>query len=191
MREPNYFIGINYIDDNKNMEPPPAFWLQRLYDFDAELVVFPSRYRPYAYVLARRKCFSKGMQDAALEATVTQPDTKLCLQRGLVPISLIYRTGTVWSIDNIIADLKSRDLWAAGGAEKAADALEAQEAKAEAATKQKTRDDMWNRAGLAYNLYQRRTGQRVTSPGMSSERHAPTTAPSSRTVSSGLVLADR
>src|ERR1700674_4410629 len=131
----NPWIGVNYIDDNANMSVPPAYWLQRLYDFDADLVVFPSRFKPYAYVLARRQRLAKGLTDEALVATATQPDTKLCLLRGLVPVTLIYRTGVTWSIDNIIAQLKARDLWAAGGAEKAADLLEAQDTAAEDAQK--------------------------------------------------------
>ena len=54
MDAPNPFIGKNYIGDNVKMVSPPAYWLQRLYDFDNQLVVLPSRQKPYAYVLARR-----------------------------------------------------------------------------------------------------------------------------------------
>jgi hypothetical protein len=184
----NRFIGINYIDDNRNMEVPPEYWLQRLYDYDAELVVFPSRYRPFAYVLARRQRLSRGMRDQALEDTITQPDTKLCLSRGLVPVTLIFRTGVTWSIDNIIAQLQSRDIWAHGGGEKAADTLEAAEQRVEQTRQKDLRDDMWMRSGQAWESYQRRTGQRVTSPGMGSGRHVPTASPSGSIGGSGLVI---
>ncbi len=177
----NPWIGINYIDDNQNMAVPPAFWLQRLYDFDADLVVFPSRYRPFAYVLARRQRFSAGMEDKALEATITQPDTKLCLARHLVPVTMIFRTGTIWSIDNIIASLQRRDIWAHGGGEKMADAVDAAEDKEESNRKKDLRDDMWMRSGQAWESYKRRSGQRVSSPGMGSERHVPTAGSSSST----------
>jgi len=158
-REGNKFIGVNYIDDNENMEVPPEFWLRRLYDFDAELVVFPSRYRPAAYVLARRQHFSAGMRDVALEKTVTQPDTKLCLERHLVPVTLIYRTGITWTIDNIIAQLKARDVWTHGGSEKVANLIDAQDVKTEEAKAAAVKADMWNRSGEGWKSYQARTGQ--------------------------------
>lgn len=183
----NPWVGVNYLDDNANMAVPPAYWLQRLYDFDAELVVFPSRYRPFAYVLARRQRFSAGIKDKALEQTIDQPDTKLCLARGLVPVSLIFRTGVTWSIDNIIASLKARDIWAHGGGDKAADILDAQEARTRQAEQQKVRDDMWMRSGQAWESYQRRTGQRVSVPRTSSERRPPTTGSSGSTAGLGPV----
>ena len=186
----NPFIGVNYLDDNRNMAVPPAYWLQRLFDFDAELVVFPSRYIPYAYVIARRRRFGAKSLDTALAETIQQPDTKFCLSHQLVPVTLIYRTGSVWSIDNIIRSLKARDIWEHGGGEKAADLVDAQEAAAEAATKKQTRDDMWARSGQAWESYQRRTGQRVTSSGLGSGRQLPTPRSSGSTSGSGLVLTD-
>lgn len=185
----NPWIGVNYVPDNPKMEAPPAYWLQRLYDYDAELVVLPSRQRPYAYVLARRVRLARPMTSQALLHIYTQLDTRMCMGLGLVPVSLIYRTGVTWSIDNIIADLKARDIWAHGGAEKAADLMDASEEKVETQRKKDLRDDMWMRSGMAWNSYQRRTGQRVTSPGMGSERHVPTPRSSGSTGVSGIVIA--
>lgn len=186
--QPNPFIGKNYIPDNPRMETPPAFWLQRLYDYDADLVVLPSRQRPYAYVLARR-C-RRPMTVKALASIYTQDDTRMCMQLGLVPVSLIYRTGVTWSIDNIIASLQARDLWRHGGAEKSADIMDAAEQRVEDRKRADVRDDMWQRSGLGYQLYKRRTGQRVTSPGMGSERHSPTTGSSGSTAGLGITLTD-
>lgn len=188
---PNPWIGVNYIDDNRRMAVPPAFWLQRLYDFDSELVVFPSRHVPYGYVLARRRRVRVADMDKALEDAITQPDTKLCLSRGLVPVTMIYRySQKSWSIDNIIASLAARDIWAHGGGEAMADKVDAAEAKADATRRKDLRDDMWMRSGAAYESYKRRTGQRVSSPGMGSERHVPTAGSSGSTGGSGLVLTD-
>jgi hypothetical protein len=103
---------------------------------------------------------------------------------------MITRTGTTWSIDNIIRDLASRDIWAHGGGDAYADKLEALENRAEAERKQGLKDDLTNRASLAYQLYKRRTGQRVTSPGMGSGRHVPTSSPSGSTSTTGIVLTD-
>lgn len=158
--EPNPFVGLNYLPLNSKMAVPPTFWLQRLYDFDNMLVVFPSFARPYAYVLARRRQLTRGLTDKALHDTLTHPDTKAALAHDLVPVSLIFRTGTNWDIDNIIASLKARDIWAAGGAEKFADKLDAADAAERKQKKADVRDDMYNRSGDAWRSYQARTGQR-------------------------------
>lgn len=185
----NRFIGVNYIDDNPKMAVPPEYWLQRLYDFDSELVVFPSRYMPFSYVLARRRRHGAAAMDKALADTITQPDTRLCLERHLVPVTMITRerqTGG-WDIDPLIRSLKARDIWAVGGGDKMADLLDGQDTAQEDQRKADLRNDMDARAGLAYALYKRRTGQRVTSPGMGSERHVPTSRSSGSTASAGLV----
>lgn len=161
------------------MAVPPEYWLQRIYDYDAELVVFPSRYVPYAYVLARRRRMRVASLDEALAATVTQPDTRLCLQRGLVPVALIHRNGTSWSIDNIIATLQRRDIWRVGGGDKMADLHDNTEAAQDEQTRKQIRDDMWMRSGQAWESYQRRSGQRVSSPGLGSGRQSPTARSSS------------
>lgn len=188
----NPWIGVNYIADNPNMAVPPAYWLQRLFDFDAELVCFPSRYIPYAYVLARRRRISVKPWDKALADTATQPDTRLCLERGLVPVTLIYKTGATWEIDKVIRSLKARDIWSNGGADKAADLLDKREADDAEAARKQTRDDMYARSGLAYQLYKRRTGQRVSSAGTATKSRSKRKVSSPQSsVGSGIVLADR
>jgi len=183
----NPWVGINYLAENPRMAIPPSYWLQRLYDFDNQLVVFPSWYVPFAYVLARRRRMA-GFADKALADTVGQPDTRYCLLHGLVPVCMIYRaSGGGWSIDNIIASLKRRDIWAHGGGEQTADSEDqADNAERDRASTQ-TRNDMWDRSGQAWDSYRRRTGQRVSSPGMGSERHAPTAGSSGSTAGSGSV----
>lgn len=141
------------------MPAPPEFWLQRLYDFDNDLVVFPSHQTPFAYVLARRARRTGGMnaQDPAFAQSL--PDTKFCVERHLLPVSLITRHSTAsWSIDNILSDLRSRDIWAAGGAEAFADKADANDAADEQQIRDTTRADMYNRSGDAWRSYQLRTG---------------------------------
>lgn len=160
--EPNPYIGVNYLDIDNKMAVPPKYWLERLYDFDADLVVFPSIQTPFAYVLARKARRTGGMniQDPAFAKSA--PDTKFCIMRHLLPVSLIYRYNAVsWSIDNIIAELKRRDIWAAGGGDAYADQADAADTQAEHHTKQTIRDDMYNRSGDAWRSYQARTGQRT------------------------------
>ena len=160
--EPNPFVGRNYLNLNARMAVPPTYWLQRLYDFDDMLVVFPSFKVPFAYVLARRRQLTAGLTDVVTQvaAELVNPDTVACLNHGLVPVSLIYRTGEAWHIDNILQSLRARDIWAHGGADKFADKLDEADNARERQTHAAVRDDMYNRAGDAWRSYQARTGQR-------------------------------
>jgi hypothetical protein len=159
--QPNPYIGKNYLDIDQKMAIPPAYWLQRLWDFDSDLVVFPSLQVPFAYVLARKARRTGGLNQSDPHFANALPDTKFCLQRRLLPVSLIYRHNAVsWSIDNILASLRARDIWAAGGADKYADAADAADNRVELGKKEVVRDDMYNRSGDAWRSYQARTGQR-------------------------------
>lgn len=147
------------------MAIPPAFWLERLYDFDADLVVFPSTQVPFAYCLARRARKTAGINTGVLGATAT-PDTKFCLQHHLLPITLIYRYhSTAWSIDNILQELRARDTWAMGGSKKVADMLDTQDEAHRDKVKKDIRADFYNRSGDAWRSYKARTGQSVASGG--------------------------
>ena len=161
--KPNPWIGVNYLDTaSATVTPPPAFWLQRLWDFDTDLVVFPSIQTPFAYVLARRARRTGGMNVNDPQFAEAPPDTKFCIMRHLLPVSLIYRYNAAsWSIDNILAELKRRDIWAAGGGEAYANQADAADLQRETAQKDHVRDDMWNRSGDGWRSYQARTGQRT------------------------------
>lgn len=192
--EPNPFVGVNYLPINPKMEIPPAYVLQRFFDFDNMLVLLPSYVVPYAYVIARRRQLTAGLSDKALEDTITQADTKVCLAHGLVPVALMYRVGLGWNADAAIESLRRRDTWAVGGGEKAADLLDQQDAEREARIKKAIRDDMWNRSGDAWRSYQARTGQRVAyrGGGARTERRKTTSSTSGSTAGSGVIaVADR
>jgi hypothetical protein len=190
----NRFIGVNFIPDNPKMAAPPEFWLQQLHDFDADLVLLPSRMIPYAYVLGRRRRFSAGLTDKAIADVSNQQDTVMCLHYGLVPVTMIYQIGTVWNIDPILRSLKARDIWAHGGADKYADKLDDADATRDKKLKQSIRDDMWNRSGDAWRSYQARTGQRTrptlgSTPGLKSRAGtANTNSASGSTVGSGRII---
>lgn len=183
----NPWVGRNFIPDNPKMEVPPAWFLQQIYDFDAELVLFPSRHRPFAYVVARR-LLNRRWSQAQID-TCTQPDTRLCMDWNLIPVCLMFKHGPTWSADAILQKLRARDMWAHGGADKVADMIEADEAEEQRKRDQAVRDDMWNRSGEAYRLYKRRTGQRVTNPGPARSGAAQSNSSSSSTAT-GIVLAN-
>jgi hypothetical protein len=186
----NPWIGITYIPDNPRMETPPAWFLQQIHDFDAYLVLLPSRLRPFAYVLARRRQLSAGLTDKAVEDSITVSDTKMCLTYGCMPVCLIFKTGPTWDADRIIRSLRARDLWAHGGADRVADMLEAQEDAEREKLRQEIRDDMWNRSGDAWRSYQARTGQRVSLNPTTTRtgRRAIPTAPSGSIAGSGALF---
>jgi hypothetical protein len=185
-------VASNFIHDNVRMEVPPPYFLQRLYDFDNMLVLIPSRHIPFAYVLARRKQFSKGLTDKAIQQGIVQPDTLMCLGYGVVPVCIVYKNGPSWDIDSLLRTLAARDMWTHGGPDRVADMLEAQEAAEKKAIQKATRDDIWNRSGAAWASYKARTGANNTSRyggtlKSRQERRTNQTAPSSSTVESGLV----
>ena len=157
-------VPVNYIPDNTLAEVPPAYFLQRIWDQDAMLVVIPSKKVPGAYVIARRKQYGVGLTEAAIDAQIDQPDTKMCIMNGCVPVCLMYKTGASWDADPIIRSLQARDLWAHGGADKVADMLEADEEAAKAKTAKDIRDDLYARSGDGWRAYQSRTKQTTNTP---------------------------
>ena len=87
----NRYLGVTYIADNPRMETPPEWFLQRLFDYDSQLVLLPSRYKPYAYVIARRSRLGRrGLTGNAIADTITQPDTLMCMHYGCVPVCLMF-----------------------------------------------------------------------------------------------------
>lgn len=149
----------NWVADNSRAPKPPQYFLQRIYDYDAMLVVLPSRDTPGAYVLARKKQWGPGITSAAIDAVYTKQDTKMCILNGCVPVCMMFQSGVSWDPEQIIEKLDARDIWKHGGADKVADLLEAQEEKAKAKTQAEIRDDLYNRSGDAWRSYQARTGQ--------------------------------
>lgn len=163
--KPNPWIGRNYYDIDQKMATPPAFWLERLYDFDADLVVFPSQQVPFAYCLARRARKTAGINTGVLGEGAT-PDTKFCLKHHMLPVTIIYRHNAVsWSIDNILEDLRARDTWALGGADKVGALMDTQDEAHRAQIKKNIRDDFYNRSGDAWRSYLLRTGSSTASGG--------------------------
>jgi hypothetical protein len=176
-----------YIADNTRVPVPPDYFVQRLADYDSDLRLLPSRHTPHAYVIARVMRFSSWSK-AQVDAT-TQPDTLLCMAHGLIPVCLMYQFGDRWNADTVLVKLKSRDLWAHGGADKVADMLEAQEADEKTKRDKTVRDEIWDRSGDAWRSYQARTGQRVINSGPS-QPGAATKGSSSRTATGSVTLTD-
>lgn len=194
---PNPYLGLTFIADNPRMEVPPAWFLARLHDYDADLVLLPSRMKPFAYVLARRSRVTAGLTAKAIEDTITQLDTKMCFTYGLVPICILFKHGSVWNADTVLNRLKARDTWAHGGGDALADRLEAEETQANCGGRgdkdcacgyhAALKDRLRAQSREAWKSYQYRTGQRTTVPGPS--RSGAAISSSSSSTATGITLA--
>jgi len=183
---PNPYLGLTFIADNPRMEVPPAWFLARLHDYDADLVMLPSRARPFAYVLARRARLSGGMTEKAIERTITQPDTKMCFQYHLVPVCLLFKHGPIWNADTVLRTLAARDTWTQGGGDALATKLEAEEAQEKVDRDLALKERFRALSREAWRSLQYRTGQRTTVPGPS--QHGAATKSSSSGTATGVTL---
>lgn len=150
----------NWNPDGRAIDAPPAYFLQRLQDFDAMLVLMPSREQPEAFVLGRRKQFGPGLTEKGLAGIYAKADTRMAILNGTAPVCMVYKpVSGNWNPDTLLVKLAARDIWAHGGADKVADTLEAQEDAEKKALQKSIRDDLYNRSGDAWRSYQARTGQ--------------------------------
>lgn len=158
MNRPNYLATGNPF----SLMPPPAWWLRQLQDFDHALVVFPSCLRA-CYILARRREFGLGHPlekvDRDLLRVTAHGDGDVMADHNLVFVDHLMSHGG-WST-HIFAELRRRDIWAAGGAEKFNDQLLAREHQADGIERKRLIDDIDYRAKDAWRSYQARTGQRT------------------------------
>lgn len=149
----------NYIADQNRfgLETPPRWWLQGLYDFDSELVVIPSRTEPLLR-LCRRTTNTPGLQHAAV--LDRHADTAMMVSHKVVPVTSITVRNRAWDLVGVVQTLKARDIWEAGGAEKAADMLDRRDSDERAQVRERLRDDLGARARDAYRSMMARIGAR-------------------------------
>src|SRR5579859_7189909 len=154
----------NYLETANpwHLPAPAQWWLQQMYDYDAELVVFPSQVR-MAYVLARRRHFSNAMEE------MNRTDKNILRQTAgmdgdvLATHNLIYvrhLIGNTIRRPEIFQWLRDHDTKALGGGEKVANLIESVEDYNARKKRQQMLDDIDHRARDAYRSYKARTGQR-------------------------------
>ena len=163
-------MAANWIADQNRfrLPEPPAWVLQRLFDFDHMLVIAPSRLKR-EYLLCRRRQHSAGLGDVAMLDN-KHPDTNMCITNAMVPVApLKFGTSAVIWTENGVTDLlntlRRRDTWQLSGgpqgdADKIVDAIEADEARQAAVINAENRDNMRNRARDAWRSLLARTGLR-------------------------------
>lgn len=117
------FVHHCWIEDTNSykLEVPPVWFLNGLRDYDAQLVLVPSR-KSRKYLLCRRRKDTAGLGDVALVDN-KHPDTNMCYAYGLLPIAPLYWQKTQTSaglftqlnLESLLDTLKRRDAWALGG----------------------------------------------------------------------------
>lgn len=176
----------NWIPDTNrwNLPAPPQEALTKLREFDAQLVVLPSRFTRH-YLLARRRLHSAGIGDVAMLDN-KHPDTNMLYGYGLLPVSTIKSasgnfTWDATSIENIIAALRRRDTWSLTERTKDPDAAWKAVEEFEKAQEQKAarelRDKFYHMGRDAYRSLKARIGERFN-PGGSARWAARRSKPS-------------
>lgn len=144
------------------LAPPPQWWLKQLHDYDAQLVVFPSRIR-MAYILARRRHHSNAMAELdTLDKDIVRKsaglDGDILANNNLIYVR--HLIGNTIRRQELFQWLKDHDTWANGGAAKVAQAIEDQEVDDAQRKRATLVDNIEHRARDAWRSYQARTGRR-------------------------------
>jgi hypothetical protein len=184
----------NWIPDTPKLPAPPDWFLKQLWDLDDALVVLPSRARR-AYILARRRNLSNRVPmlvkaDYVLQRATRGNDADMLAHYNLVFVDVITGANMhgTWS-PLIFDDLRARDIWRNGGAEKVNQTLLEQEQAAKNKKRAKWLDDLDHRSRDAWRSYQARTGQRNQHANEGHKKAARVYKQSSRsTAGSGIVI---
>jgi hypothetical protein len=106
----------NWIADSNRfgLLAPPDWVLEKLANFDARLVVIPSRFSKQ-YLLAIRRHYTAGLGDVAMLDN-KHPDTNMLYAHGLLPIAPLKFTNDIvkWEaqdVDGLLDLLRARDTW--------------------------------------------------------------------------------
>lgn len=190
--------ATNWIADKNRygLETPPTWWLQRLSDFDDQLVVIPSRQQA-VYRIARRRQFSPGLGPMAV--IDNSMDTGMLALHGLVPVTTMIRYSGAWDIDTVLVKLRDRDTWRISGgpqsgrtsqerANLVADAIEADEDRQVSNERERSRADLDYRSRDAWRSYQARTGQRTRPTVQSGVKSSPSSG-TGQAATSRIILA--
>ncbi len=122
---------VNFIETVNpfKLAEPPQWWLTQLSDYDAQLVVFPSKIRP-AYILARRRQASNAMEtmnllDKDLLRKSAGMDGDVLADHNLIYVR--HLLGDSVQRSAIFQWLRDHDMLRLGGAEKVANLIESEE----------------------------------------------------------------
>jgi hypothetical protein len=147
----------NYIPDTNpfKLAGPPAYFLRRLWDFDKDLVVIPSRQSMVYRLALRRKL--RLPEHIVAEALWQDSDTQMMARHGLVPVTTILATAN-WDNPLLFQELAARSPHRQGGAEKVIQVIEAREAEEEAKKRAEFDDYQTHLYRDGFRLYRKKIG---------------------------------
>ena len=150
---PNYIPDINRFQ----LAGPPTWFLKQLFEFDASLVIVPSR-QDHLYRLAQRRHIRLPEQ-VVNDVLKEQADTRMLSSYGLVPVTTIIAAAN-WGNPVLFEELHKRAPWRLGGAKKVNAMLEAQDQQ-ERLQRHIKNDEMLNDLTKdAWKFYQKKVGLR-------------------------------
>lgn len=165
------------------LTPPPAWFLRRLYDFDPDLVVIPSRQQPIFW-LARRWRLLLSFTGKKMDGVGPSGDVQMFITHKLVDVCTLAKLTTDWTelnLGELLTWLKDRDTWAEEGAaldmagiekalsdggSKVTKRVEYDEKIREQKKATAQRETIWHATGDAYRSLQARLGRRIMNPGL-------------------------
>ena len=142
----NYIVDVNKF----KLAGPPKWWLSKLWDFDASLVVVPSR-QDCVYRLAQRRKL-KLPEHIINDALFNQSDTQMLASYSLIPVTTIIATAN-WSNPYLFVELANRAPHRNGGAEKIINTIESNEAMEETKRNAQTDEMLTEVARSGWNYY--------------------------------------
>lgn len=147
----------NYIPDVNSFKlaGPPDHFLRKLWDFDASLVVVPSR-QGFMYRLSQRRNPQLSTK-IVNEALWKDSDTQMLASYNLVPVTTILATAN-WSNPFLFEELRRRAPWRLGGAQAVTQKLEDQERADELKSREATNEHLTSLGKDAWNLYKKKIG---------------------------------
>ena len=147
----------NWIADTNRFKlaTPPKWWLKRLWDFDASLVLMPSRQK-MLYRLTQRH--EPDPRIAMVAASMWRDsDTQMMSSYQVVPV-LTLLLPVKWDNPMMFHDLSLHAPWRHGGTDKFLAKIEGAEAEAETKRDARVEDMMDERHKDAWKLFRRRQG---------------------------------
>lgn len=177
----------NYIEDTNpfKLAGPPSWFRRKLWEFDASLVIVPSR-QEFLYRLAQRRKL-RLKEQIVNDMLKEQADTLMLASYGLIPVTTVMAT-VRWDNPLLFVELANRAPWRLGGADKVNAMLEAQDRQDTLAQRAKTdavvsdlAKDSWKyyqlKQGLRSHLWSPSTKSSTSSPQRAPALHIPTPAP--------------
>ncbi len=142
-----------------DLADPPKWFLKAMHTFDPQLVLFASL-KTSVFRLARRCTHSPGVAPANVPGVHNHPDTLFMWNHKLVPVTTVI-PGAHWTM-KMFTELRARDQWAVGGANKVISLIADQEQRAREKQAAQFDTDGQARGVDAYQSFKYRTGQRVS-----------------------------